>query len=161
MQRKRKEKRSPYNMLQEIYRDDPWRVLVCCVLLNLTTRAQVDGVRHRLFERFPTAKDMASARPDEIRELIVPLGLSNKRAVDLKRMSADYLCRAWTSPTDLHGIGKYGADAYQIFVRNQRVADPNDHFLGAYQDWLYEGRLDEKRLRRAKKFDKSGGCPDV
>ena len=41
-------------LLQEIYQDDPWKMLVCCILLNLTKRQQVDGIRHELFTKYPT-----------------------------------------------------------------------------------------------------------
>ncbi|GAB4831594.1 hypothetical protein Ancab_005606 [Ancistrocladus abbreviatus] len=33
--------RSPFNLLQEDHVDDPWRVLVICMLLNMTTGSQV------------------------------------------------------------------------------------------------------------------------
>ena len=31
-------------LLQEIYQDDGWKMLTCCMLLNLTNRKQVDTV---------------------------------------------------------------------------------------------------------------------
>jgi hypothetical protein len=77
-------------VLQEVYRDDPWRMLVGCILLNLTTRAQVDKVRQELFETWPLPSMMASADTADLEELLRPLGLFKRRAVTLKRFSADY-----------------------------------------------------------------------
>ena len=48
-------------LLQEIYQDDPWKMLVCCILLNLTKRQQVDGIRHELFSKYPTEYEMMEA----------------------------------------------------------------------------------------------------
>ena len=51
-------------LLQEIYQDDGWKMLTCCMLLNLTNRKQVDTIRDELFKRYPTPSDMADANHD-------------------------------------------------------------------------------------------------
>ena len=56
-------------LLQEVYQDDPWKMLVCCILLNVTHRRQVDKVRDKLFTRYPTATQMAFAADDELSEM--------------------------------------------------------------------------------------------
>ena len=43
-------------LLQEIYQDDGWKMLTCCMLLNLTNRKQVDTIRDELFKKYPTPK---------------------------------------------------------------------------------------------------------
>ena len=48
-------------LLQEIYKD-PWQMLVCCILLNLTHRRQVDKVREELFTKWPTPEKMMHAK---------------------------------------------------------------------------------------------------
>ena len=53
-------------LLQEIYQDDPWKMLVCCILLNLTKRQQVDEVRHALFTKYPTEYEMKEANEDQL-----------------------------------------------------------------------------------------------
>ena len=62
-------------LLQEIYQDDPWKMLVCCILLNLTKRQQVDEVRHELFTKYPTEYEMMEANEDELANILQPLGL--------------------------------------------------------------------------------------
>ena len=73
-------------LLQEIYQDDPWKMLVCCILLNLTKRQQVDGIRHELFSKYPTEYEMMEANEDELSKILQPLGLYRKRAKTLIKM---------------------------------------------------------------------------
>ena len=73
-------------LLQEIYQSDGWKMLTCCMLLNLTNRKQVDKVREELFKKYPTPKDMMNADESELSELLKPLGLYNRRARSLKKM---------------------------------------------------------------------------
>ena len=61
-------------LLQEIYQDDPWKMLVCCILLNLTKRQQVDGIREELFNKYPTEYEMMEADEKELSEILQPLG---------------------------------------------------------------------------------------
>jgi methyl-CpG-binding domain protein 4 len=113
-------------LLQEVYADDPWRLLVCCILLNQTTRRQVDGVRGPLFERWPTAMVMAYAFVPELTERLKPLGLQNRRAAILRDMSSAWvvyerLPNEGMPPPEwyvasLPGVGEYALDSYRIFV---------------------------------------------
>ena len=38
-------------LLQEIYQADGWKMLTCCMLLNLTNRKQVDTIRDELLSK--------------------------------------------------------------------------------------------------------------
>ena len=55
-------------LLQEIYKDDAWKMLVCCILLKITKRKQVDGVRNELFTRYTTESERMEADDKEIKE---------------------------------------------------------------------------------------------
>ena len=118
-------------LLQEVYQDDPWKMLVCCILLNLTHRRQVDKLRDKLFTRYPTAMHMAFAMEDELSEMLKPLGFYNKRAVTLKRMSLEYI-RGFTDVSTLYGIGKYANDSWEIFQNNNTNIQPEDDVLKEY-----------------------------
>ncbi|XP_027078603.1 uncharacterized protein [Coffea arabica] len=132
--------RSPFNLLQENHAHDPWRVLVICILLNCTTGLQVRRVIDELFTLCPTAQSASHISAEDIEKIIQPLGLHRKRAVMIKRFSAEYLGESWTHVTQLHGIGKYAADAYAIFCTGKwdRVT-PSDHKLNEYWDFLRAG----------------------
>ncbi|XP_061357204.1 methyl-CpG-binding domain protein 4-like protein [Gastrolobium bilobum] len=131
--------RSEIVLLQEDHVHDPWRVLVICMLLNRTTGRKVKEVLLELFELCPDAKSCTRVSNDEISKIIQPLGFQNKRALMLRRFSEEYLEERWTHVTQLHGVGKYAADAYAIFCTGKwdRVR-PADHKLNEYWEWLHE-----------------------
>nr|GMC87010.1 methyl-CpG-binding domain protein 4-like protein [Ipomoea batatas] len=136
--------RSPYNLLQEDHVHDPWRVLVICMLLNRTTGLQAGRVISTLFTLCPNAKTATEIAAEDIEKVIQPLGLHKKRAVMIKRFSLEYLGDGWTHATQLHGVGKYAADAYAIFCTGKwdRVR-PTDHMLNKYWDFLTELHANE------------------
>ena len=49
--------RSPFGLLEEILWEDEWKMLVACMMLNCTTRLQVDRVLWRLFLAAGSAKE--------------------------------------------------------------------------------------------------------
>ena len=118
-------------LLQEIYQPDGWQMLTCCMLLNLTNRKQVDTVRDELFNRYPTPTDMMNANQSELAELLKPLGLYNRRAKSLKRMSEGYV-KGFKSVDELYGIGKYAKDSWEIFQNNNTDVSPTDKVLLEY-----------------------------
>lgn len=138
---------SPYNLLQEDHAHDPWRVLVICMLLNITTGPQVKKVLSHFFDVFPNAEAAVSADNIRISSLIQSLGLHRKRAAMIQQFSREYLSDDWTHVTQLHGIGKYAADAYAIFCTGKwRQVTPNDHMLNNYWKFLQKRGLKEVAL---------------
>ncbi|KAJ8760367.1 hypothetical protein K2173_012971 [Erythroxylum novogranatense] len=101
---------SEFWLLQEDHAHDPWRVLVIYMLLNRTTGLQAGRVITNLFTLCPT-----EVVTEDIEKILRPLGLQKKRAVMMQRLSWEYLGEDWTHVTQLHGIGKYAADAHTIF----------------------------------------------
>ena len=101
------------------------------MLLNLTNRRQVDVVRDELFNRYPTPKDMMSANESELAKLLKPLGLYNRRAKSLKKMSEGYV-KGFKSVDELYGIGQYAKDSWEIFQNNNKRVKPMDKVLQEY-----------------------------
>lgn len=133
--------RSPYNLLQEIYFPDEWKIFCCCVFLNQTTRAQVDKIRIEFFRRWPNARKAMDADQTEMAELIKPLGLSNRRSKGIIRMSAEYLMCQWVEPKELHGLGQYAQDSFDIFIRHRYdLENPSDKFLKRYMEWVLRSK---------------------
>jgi len=118
-------------LLQEIYQQDGWKMLTCCMLLNLTNRKQVDTIRDELFSKYPTPKKMVNANQSELAELLKPLGLYNRRAKSLKKMSEGYV-KGFKSVDELYGIGQYAMDSWEIFQNNNKNVNPTDKVLLAY-----------------------------
>ncbi|KAA8526114.1 hypothetical protein F0562_007786 [Nyssa sinensis] len=129
--------RSPFSLLQEDHAHDPWRVLVICMLLNRTTGLQAGRVLPELFTLCPNAKIATEVATEEIEKVIRSLGLHRKRAAMLQHLSQDYLGEGWTHVTQLHAVGRYGADAYAIFCTGKwDLVRPNDQMLNKYWEFL-------------------------
>ena len=124
-------------LLQEIYQDDGWKMLVCCMLVNLTNRKQVDTVRDKLFNKYPTPKDMMRAKHSDLVDIIKPLGLYNTRAERLIKMSEGYV-NGFKSVDELYGIGQYAKDSWEIFQNKNNKVKPTDKVL---QEYLRQERI--------------------
>ena len=118
-------------LLQEIYQDDPWKMMVCCILLNLTKRQQVDLIRDELFSLYPTEYHMIEADEEELSTLLQPLGLYRKRAQTLKKFSLDYI-NGFTNIKECYGVGQYGEDSWNIFQLGKHTNLSNDKVLEKY-----------------------------
>ena len=131
--------KSPVGMLQEELWPDRWKILVACLLHNLTTRKQVDKVYQKLFQKYPTPELLKDANEMELQDIIRPLGMWRRRTKTLKKFSKEYLEKDWTNAIELYGCGKYADDCYKIFCLGvwQDVV-PTDHALNRYHGWLKE-----------------------
>ncbi|CAM6037598.1 unnamed protein product [Sphagnum compactum] len=130
---------SPYGLIQEQLYQDPWKVLVACMLLNKTGGRQMHKVIWDLFELCPHPEACLTTETEKIGTIIRSLGLQNKRAKMLQRFSEEYAHGDWTNVSQLHGIGEYARDAYAIFCEGRwREVQPNDYMLKKYWQWLCE-----------------------
>lgn len=100
-------------------------------MLNLTTRKQVDKIRHKLFKKYPTPEDMSVADYEDLSTILMPLGMQHKRAVTLMRFSKEYI-DGFVDPINLYGIGKYAKDSWEIFQNNNLNVQPTDKVLNLY-----------------------------
>jgi methyl-CpG-binding domain protein 4 len=133
---------SPLDLIQEHYPGNPYKILVCCLMLNQTTRKQVDKVVDQFFEKYPTAGDLALANPIELEEIIKPLGMYRRRTMTLMRFADEFSNKEWENAKELYGCGKYAQDTYDIFITGRwQQVEPNDHALNVYHDWLKENHV--------------------
>jgi len=130
--------KSPFDLLQERYWPDDWKILVVCLLLNQTSRKQVEPMIDGFFDRWPDAKSATYADESEMREMVRSLGMFNRRVKTIKRMSQQFL-DGFENAIELYGCGKYANDAYRIFVRGEwKDVKPSDHALNDYHNYLRE-----------------------
>ena len=131
--------RSPYSLIQEDLWPSEWAILVSCMMLNCTSRKQVEKVLPEFLRRWPNARQFTTAPVAEVVELCRPLGFANRRTVNLKKMTEAYLAGGWQHARELPGIGEYGAAAWEIFCRGTLPEEaPKDHALVLYYHWLKE-----------------------
>ena len=131
--------KSPHGLIQESLWPDEWKILVSCIMLNLTTRRQVDGVISDFFRRWPTPYDLETASDIDLIDMIKPLGMWRKRSQTLLRFNREYLTGTWKTAMDLYGCGKYADDCWRIFCCGDwKSVAPQDHALNKYQTYLFE-----------------------
>ena len=138
--------KSPYNLVQEQLYNDPWKIFVACIFCNLTKRIQSEPIMWQFFQKYPTAHDAANADHEEVANMVAILGLKNRRALSLIKMSRDYVSKPWhLDPKGmLHAVGKYAEDAYRIFcVGDWMDVNPQDHALNDYHDWLWKNHSED------------------
>lgn len=69
------------------YEGDAWRLLVLGRLSAQCTDRRVNIVSEELFEKFPTARDMADGELSEIERIVYPCGVYRVKAKNIKDMS--------------------------------------------------------------------------
>ena len=113
-----------------------WKHMVAVMCLNLTYRKQVKEVLPKLFQKYPNPVAFIRGRHKTQENLLKPLGMWKVRTKRLRNMSIEYLSWDGKEASDLHGIGKYGSDSYQIFFMNHIPPDVKDKELKKYIDKL-------------------------
>ncbi len=135
---------SPYETRQEIYRDDPWKFLMICFMLNQTSHKQVDTVRDAFFSRYPNAESMKFAKEEDVIDIIKPLGFYNKRAKSWKNFSSEWIHLTEKYDTQkppvteiakLPGVGRYALDSWKVFQLYNYNIEVEDHVLVWYVEW--------------------------
>ena len=140
---------SPYKLIQEELRHNPWRLLVAVICLNQTSAKQARPVLDNFFKIWPDPESAALAIPDLVTDVIRPLGLQRKRARNIISMSQEFLRGEFRDPDELPGIGKYGADSYRLFIENVLILDVEDKELRNYVEWAQRrhGDVDDRGIR--------------
>ena len=75
--------------------------------------------------------NLMNANESELAGLLKPLGLHNRRAKSLKKMSEGYV-KGFKSVDELYGIGQYAKDSWEIFQNNNKKVKPMDKVLQEY-----------------------------
>lgn len=131
--------RSPFSLIQEDLWPAEWKILVSCMMLNCTTRKQVEKILPTFFSRWPTPESLASANVQDVSRSISSLGFQNRRAAALIKMTKSYIEKNWSHASELPGIGDYASAAWQIFCLGEIPKDcPKDHALVLYYKWIKE-----------------------
>jgi methyl-CpG-binding domain protein 4 len=109
-----------------------WQHMVAVIMLNQTGRKAVKYVLPLFLDRWPTPVEFLWATEDDVKKVIWPLGMYNRRFQRLKRMTSDFLTWNGNDATELYGIGKYGSDSYEIFFKQNYSVQPTDKELKRY-----------------------------
>jgi methyl-CpG-binding domain protein 4 len=128
--------RSPWGIIQEDLWPNEFQIIIVCLLLNKTSRKQVEKVLPKLFASWPDAKSMSTADPESLAKVIAPLGLQNRRSKTLINFSKKFFQKDWKHVHELPGVGEYAAAAWEIFCLGKLPQEcPKDHALVKYYHW--------------------------
>jgi adenine-specific DNA glycosylase len=130
---------SPYALMQEEFRNEPWKLLVGCILLNQVSAKVARPIWQEFFKMFPSAEALNSTPTAQalahMTVLFRPLGFQNRRAMRVLCMTGGFLKWDGKDPLSLYGVGKYAADSYNMFVKGEIVPDVKDKELRNYVEW--------------------------
>lgn len=118
-------------LIQEDYLDDPWKMLVCCILLNQTNNKQVRPILSSVFDLIPNPMSASGVDVKVLAEVIKTTGFQNVKASRIKKLSQKWT-EGFSSVSDLPGIGKYGNDSWEIFINKKIDITPTDKKLAKY-----------------------------
>ena len=118
-------------LIQEDYLDDPWKMMVCCILLNQTNNKQVRPILDPVFGLIPDANSAVGCNPDSLATIIKTTGFQNVKAFRIKKFSEKWI-EGFNDIMELPGVGKYGKESWDIFVNGRTDIDPTDKKLKKY-----------------------------
>lgn len=113
-----------------IWRDErnPYRLAVAEILLQKTRAQSATETYRKILELYPNVECLGKADRAELEELLRPIGLFKKRAMQLIAMAQAVACRGadvfgdWRElERDIPGLGAYAARAIACFGRGEKV----------------------------------------
>ncbi len=118
------------------FEGDPFRLLVMARLSAQCTDKRVNEVAKPLFSRYPTVENMATAKREELEEIIRPCGLFRTKADSILKMSAELLERhngqvpsTYEELTALSGVGMKIANLILGDVFSDSKIVPDTHCM--------------------------------
>lgn len=122
-------------LLQERFKEEPFKLLIGCILCNQTKGSHALPVLKKLFESYPTIELLSDSVYDDLVKILRPLGFQNRRATTLIKFSKAWIIALENDYlNDLPGVGKYAIDSYRLFVHNDWSIQPEDKELIAYMN---------------------------
>ena len=126
-------------MVQQQIKNE-WEHMVGVIMLNQTGRKPVKYVLPKFLKKFPNPRSLLNSTPEQVIDIIKPLGMYNIREKRLRGMSRDYLTWDKNDANMLYGIGKYGSDSYEIFFKKNYSVQPTDKELIRYLNELNKSK---------------------
>jgi endonuclease III len=120
-------------LIQEDYLDNQWKMMVCCILLNQTNNKQVRPILSSVFELISNPLSAIGCDPERLAAVIKTTGFQNVKASRIIKLSQKWV-DGFNDAIELPGIGKYGRDSWEIFVKKNLSVEPTDKKLIIYLD---------------------------
>lgn len=146
--------------------DNPFEILIAEFLLQRTPAERVEPIYKKIIDRHPSFESLSHASLAEIKELLRPLGLHNKRGEAIQeiaiRLADGQFPQSEAELVNLPYIGRYGANAILCFAFDEPVAILDQNVIRIYnrlfglnldhraeQSWVFaEWMLPKSDIRR-------------
>jgi endonuclease III len=122
-------------LIQEDYLDNQWKMMVCCILLNQTNNKQVRPILSSVFELIPNPLSTIGCDPERLAAVIKTTGFQNVKASRIIKLSQKWV-DGFDDAIELPGIGRYGRDSWEIFVKKNLSVKPTDKKLLGYLQYI-------------------------
>lgn len=155
--------RSPWELVEELYLDDPWRFFVACLSVNAAPGHRAKPVLALLFDRWPDAASvvlscLCGGEVEVLRdvtETFRPLGLQRQRALRAVALARVLRGTSWDDIRldqvfRLPGCADFAAEAYGVFVlgHDPEPGDVSDHWVRSYVRWRRAAAVEDPEARR-------------
>jgi len=141
--------------LQMEEQDDPYKILIGTILSARTRDENTTKVIKKLFARFRTPDDIASADIDEVKKLIHSIGFYNVKAERIKQVSQIIVSKFGgrvpddiDSLLELPGVGRKTANCVLVYAFN-KPAIPVDVHVHRISNRL--GLVDTKTVKQTER----------
>ena len=132
---------------------DPYKILVSEIMLQQTQVDRVIPKYHEFLRRYPTVKELAKARPAEVRKVWYPLGY-NIRPIRLRNIARAVVQEhggripdSYDGLLAMDGIGRYTAGAVLSFAFNQDAPIVDTNVARLLQRYFGVSNPSRKRRR--------------
>ena len=136
----------------------PYKVLISELMLQRTTATQVEVAFPSFIKKYSNTKKLASSDPDELLEIIKPLGLYQRRLkvfrTVAKQIEQDFkgkIPNEYDDLMELFGVGIYIANAILCFSFNEKVSIIDTNIIRIFQRF-FNFKSDKKYIESDKKI---------
>ena len=115
------------------------------ILFHLPAQVSSWDVKHNtisdFFAKYPTPTHALAASPNDVLEVIRPLGLFPARFRSIVEVSTKVVSDVGEfdvgpEPTrKVYGVGEFGIDSFEVFVRGDLARQPADKTLQSFVSW--------------------------
>lgn len=134
-------------MVQDIYRNDKWRMLVACMMLNQSRGQEVKKAMRTFFAGFPdpqTVRRAGALKTHNMETILKPTGLAKRKVEMIRKFSEFWLEQGVPESAfdvaNYPGCGDYAVESYRLFIDRDDTFAPKDKEVKRYLERAKQNR---------------------
>ncbi len=129
--------KSPYNLIQEDYIGDTWRICTIAILLRQVPEWQARDCIKNLFEKYKTPSSLANENIFNIQDDIKITSMYKKKASKIKILARRIEIGDSNGVDELPYVQGHVLENYKLFVLGELI-DTKNQILKKYVEWAKE-----------------------